>query len=58
MIANIIQGDDLTPDKTVRISVVVKGLRNPFTNAKTDNFKVQSFNFVDGKYTYFIDKVE
>ena len=58
LIANIIQGDDLTPDKSVKISVVVKGLRNPFTNAKTDSFKVQSFNYGDGTYTYFIDKVE
>jgi len=58
LIANIIQGDDLKPKDSVKITVVVIGLRNPFTNAKTDSFKVKSFNYVDGKYTYFIDKVE
>lgn len=58
LIASIVQNDDLIADKAVKISVAVTGLRNPFTNAKTDSFKVQSFNFVDGKYTYFIDKVE
>lgn len=36
----------------------ITGLRNPFTNATTDSFEIQTFDFQDGQYTYFIDKAD
>jgi len=54
----VIQDSVFVPDKKTTLKVVINGLRNPFTNATSDSFEIQTFDFQDGQYTYFIDKAD
>lgn len=61
LIANVIQGrDKFRADYRSQssIRILLDGLRNPFTNAETDSFQMTTFNFVSGRFYYYIDTVE
>jgi hypothetical protein len=63
-IRNIIQGQSFINDADFSKKIVVKllSLRNPFTNEKTDSFKVYSFNIkrfganIEDDQFFYIDK--
>ena len=59
-VTNIIQGDEayVPTENESKITISLDGLKNPYTSDETDSFQMQTFNFVDGIYYYYIDKVE
>lgn len=40
-----------------KITLVIYGLRTPYTSEETDSFQVTTFNYINDAFYYMIDKV-
>ena len=57
-IKNIVQQENpYVPGENDKITVVISGLRTPYTSEETDSFQMTTFNFVDDTFYYMIDKI-
>ena len=50
--------DEYVPQEGDKIEVSIEGLRTPMTSAPTDSFSIATYNYVDGTFYFYIDKVE
>ena len=56
-IKNMVQDKPYSPKNGDKITVTLSGLKNPYTSDVTDSFQMTTFNLVDDKFFYWIDRV-